>query len=231
MKTQGAGTNPRVVTGERPKLQPKAAEPAPLPAPRPPGEVSGFDRGPRYVDNPRLSSPDLRPQSRPSAPPPAVQPDRPAPPPNGVARLDEVRGDAGMVTGQITVNGHTYDFRSGRDDPPRLHVPPGDYRVADLGRTDQDAMKVDGEGWRFRIEDPSKKPGNDSFGDSRTNPNPDAQQGMRQYLRIHPDGAAPGTDGCLGILGNAETLKQFRADLQAELARNPNFRLRVEGPA
>lgn len=238
MKTQSAGV-PRVVTGEQPRIVPKSDTPTPpSSAPRPPNDRSEFERGPSLVGNPRLSAPDLRPQSRlREAPAPIASGAERPPPPNGTARLDEVLPGAGMVTGQVTVNGHTYDFRSGKPERPpnpgRLHVPPGEYRVTDMGETTNDAMTVDGEGWRFRIEDPNKKAGNDSYGDSRHNPNPDPSitQGTRRYLRIHPDGADLGTDGCLGIVGDAATQRQFRADLLAELRRNPNFRLVVQGPS
>ncbi len=236
MKTQRVDV-PRVVTGEQPRAAPKHDAAAPPGTPRVANERSDFDRGRNLAGDPRLSAPDLRAQSRaPAAAAPAVvTPGRPDAPPNGVARLSEVLPGAGLVNGQITVNGRTYDFRSGKpangDDPGRLPVPVGEFRVADLGRTQEPFMTVDGEGWRFQIDDPKRR--DDSFKDPRHNPNPakDIVQGTRKNLRIHPDGDVPGTDGCIGIVGGKETQQQFRADLLAELKRNPNFRLRVEGPA
>ena len=50
----------------------------------------------------------------------------------------------------------------------------------------------------------------------------------RSLLRIHPDGGTAGTLGCMGVIGNAETQRQFRADMNAEIARNGGtFRLTV----
>jgi hypothetical protein len=62
------------------------------------------------------------------------------------------------------------------------------------------------------MEDP-RRPGSDSFYDPRAGRD-------RTNLRIHPDGGATGTAGCIGIVGDAETQRRFRADLNAELARN-----------
>ena len=44
--------------------------------------------------------------------------------------------------------------------------------------------------------------------------------GTRRLLRIHPDGGSAGTEGCIGIVGNAAVQRQFREDMRAELARN-----------
>jgi hypothetical protein len=50
----------------------------------------------------------------------------------------------------------------------------------------------------------------------------------RSLLRIHPDGASAGTEGCMGIVGNADVQRRFREDMRAELARHGgSFTLRV----
>jgi peptidoglycan hydrolase-like protein with peptidoglycan-binding domain len=108
-----------------------------------------------------------------------------------------------MVTGKITVNGRTYEFRSGGHGKGNL--PPGTYTVTRHRdhRTDR-GMSVDGVGYSFALSDKY---------DSRVG-------ALRQLLRIHPDGGPEGTLGCIGIIGDAETQRQFRADMLAELERN-----------
>jgi hypothetical protein len=52
--------------------------------------------------------------------------------------------------------------------------------------------------------------------------------GTRTLLRIHPDGAGPGTIGCIGVVGNAAVQRAFRENKRAELARNGgSFNFRV----
>ncbi|MBM4777524.1 MAG: peptidoglycan-binding protein [Archangiaceae bacterium] len=139
---------------------------------------------------------------------------------NGTARIDSPRNTRGMVTGSVTVNGHTYQFRSGNS--RSFSTPQGEFRVrAHMNSRSDAGFTRDGVGFSFVMEDP-RRPGSDRFYDSRAGRD-------RQYLRIHPDGAGPGTAGCLGIVGDAATLRQFRADMNAELARNNgSYTLRVQ---
>ena len=44
--------------------------------------------------------------------------------------------------------------------------------------------------------------------------------GNRQLLRIHPDGGSAGTEGCIGIVGDAATQRRFRDDMLSEIRRN-----------
>jgi peptidoglycan hydrolase-like protein with peptidoglycan-binding domain len=139
--------------------------------------------------------------------------------PDGTARIDNPRQGRGMVTGSITVNGNTYRFNSGSS---RLFsTPQGTYRVTAHRNSRSDAGFVrDGVGFSYTMEDP-RRPGSDRFYDPRAGRD-------RQYLRIHPDGGGTGTAGCLGIVGDAATLRRFRSDLNAELARNNGvYMLRV----
>jgi hypothetical protein len=130
---------------------------------------------------------------------------------NGTARIDVPRNGRGMVTGSVTVNGHTYRFNSGNS--RAFSTPQGTYTVrAHMNSRSDRGFVRDGVGFSYVLEDP-RRPGSDRFYDSRAGRD-------RQYLRIHPDGAGPGTAGCLGILGDAATLRRFREDLNAELARN-----------
>jgi peptidoglycan hydrolase-like protein with peptidoglycan-binding domain len=116
-----------------------------------------------------------------------------------------------MATGRITVNGNTYDFRSGGFG--RGNLPKGDYKVTAhrWSRGDR-SMNVGGVGYSFAMSNKY---------DARVG-------GTRSLLRIHPDGGSKGTMGCVGIVGNASVQRQFREDMRAELARNGgSFNLRV----
>jgi len=116
-----------------------------------------------------------------------------------------------MAIGKITVNGKTYQFRSGGGG--RGNLPPGDYKITPhlWNRSDR-TMQVGGVGWSFAMSDKY---------DPRVG-------GTRKLLRIHPDGGGAGTIGCIGIVGNAQTQRTFREDMRAELARNGGrFTLRV----
>jgi peptidoglycan hydrolase-like protein with peptidoglycan-binding domain len=127
-------------------------------------------------------------------------------PPNKVAQFESV-SKAGqrsqMMSGRITINGNTYDFRSGGGG--RGNLPPGDYKITPhlWSRSDR-SMSVGGVGYSFAMSDKYDK----------------RVGGTRSLLRIHPDGGGPGTIGCIGIVGDAATQRQFREDMRAELARN-----------
>ena len=125
---------------------------------------------------------------------------------NRTATFDAVSNQGArtqLVTGRITVNGNTYDFRSGGHG--RGSLPPGSYEVTPhLWNRNTPGMTVGGEGYSFALSDKY---------DSRVG-------GTRSLLRIHPDGGSAGTQGCIGIVGNAEVQRRFREDMRAELARN-----------
>ncbi|MDX2015676.1 MAG: peptidoglycan-binding domain-containing protein [Myxococcaceae bacterium] len=142
------------------------------------------------------------------------------PPPNGTARLDQVREGRGLTTGRLTVNGNTYEFTSGNS--KRFSVPQGEFNVTKhLDSRGGRSFVRDGVGYSFTMEDPNR-PGSDRFYDARAGRD-------RQYLRIHPDGGPRGTAGCIGIVGDGATQRRFRDDLNAELARNNGvFRLHVQ---
>lgn len=134
--------------------------------------------------------------------------------PNRTATFDRVT-KAGqrnqMVTGRVTVNGRTYQFRSGGFG--RGNLPKGDYVIRPhLQNRSNRSMNVGGVGYSFAMSDKY---------DSRV-------KGTRRLLRVHPDGGSPGTEGCMGIIGNAATQRRFRADMNAELKRNGGrFTLRI----
>ncbi len=135
-------------------------------------------------------------------------------PPNRTAQIDRTT-KAGqrdqMVTGRITVNGNTYTFNSGGFG--RGSLPKGDYTISNLRNRDTRGMVRDGVGFSADMSDKY---------DARVG-------GTRSALRIHPDGGSAGTMGCVGIVGDAATLRRFREDLRQELARNGGrFTLRVQ---
>lgn len=108
-----------------------------------------------------------------------------------------------MVEGRITVNGHTYNFRSGGHN--RGNLPAGSYDVtAHMWNRNTPGMVVGGVGFSFALSDKY---------DSRVG-------GTRTQLRIHPDGGSAGTSGCIGIVGDASVQQRFREDMRAELNRH-----------
>jgi hypothetical protein len=174
-----------------------------------------------------LNGPDSFEPSRPPAQggvngPGATQPNRPAPQAgvNGTASLNGQPNGKGMTTGSITVNGNTYKFNSGSGS--KFSVPQGEYRVtAHRNSRSEAAFSRDGVGFSFLLED-KRRPGSDAMYDRRAGRD-------RTALRIHPDGGAVGTAGCIGILGDAATMRRFRDDMNAELRRNGGaYTLRVQ---
>ena len=83
-------------------------------------------------------------------------------------------------------------------------IPAGGYTVSNPRTRDTAGMVVDGVGYSFDLSDVYDS----NAGRQRTD------------LRIHPDGGAVGTQGCLGIVGDAATQKQFYADMKAVLDSN-----------
>ena len=125
---------------------------------------------------------------------------------NGTAHIDSTSKTGQrnqLATGRLTVNGNTYDFRSGGFG--RGNLPTGTYEVTSHMNSRSDpAMSVGGVGYSFAMSNKY---------DARVD-------ATRTLLRIHPDGGTAGTLGCMGIVGNAAVQRQFRADMQAEIARN-----------
>ena len=125
---------------------------------------------------------------------------------DGVAQIERTTraGERNqMVAGTVTVNGHAYQFRSGGHG--RGSLPTGEYQVTrHLDSRSDNAMSVGGVGYSFAVSDKYDP----RVGDTRS------------LLRIHPDGGSAGTSGCIGIVGDAATQRQFRADMLAEIQRN-----------
>ena len=142
----------------------------------------------------------------PTGPTGPTNPPKPGGVPDGVAQIQSTKNAGArnqMVTGQITVNGNTYQFRSGGHG--RGSLPTGQYTVTPhLNSRSDKSMSVGGVGWSFAVSD--------KF-DPRVG-------GTRSLLRIHPDGGSAGTEGCIGIVGDANTMRRFRDDMNAELKKN-----------
>lgn len=115
----------------------------------------------------------------------------------------------GKTTGTITVDGRTYSFNSGS--PSLLSVPRGVYLVHKWTPA-RSGMTLNGVSFSYKIED-ERHPGSDAMKDPR-------RKEIRTLLRIHPDGGENGTAGCIGILGSAATLRQFKAGMDAEMKRH-----------
>ncbi len=49
----------------------------------------------------------------------------------------------------------------------------------------------------------------------------------RSYIRIHPDGNPPGTQGCLGLVVDGATLQKFYDDLSDYIKQHGQMRLKV----
>lgn len=131
-----------------------------------------------------------------------------------VAQIDNQPSGTGMAKGSITLNGRTYRFNSGGSS--KYSTPKGTYIV----RSHSEAYRYNrggsynrnGVGFSFCIEDANRS-GSDKMYDGRAGRD-------RTYLRIHPDGGNDGTEGCIGLVGSAAELKQFRDDLNRALDAN-----------
>jgi peptidoglycan hydrolase-like protein with peptidoglycan-binding domain len=113
-------------------------------------------------------------------------------------------------TGVITINGHKYAFKSGGW--ARGYLPPGTYTVGGKYHLPGDSFTRDGQNFAYAM----------------TNKYDPRVGDTRSELLIHPDGGVSGTAGCIGMQGDARTLKRFQRDMAIELARNGgSFTLRV----
>jgi len=83
-------------------------------------------------------------------------------------------------------------------------IPAGNYTISNPQIRNTPGMVVDGVGYSFNLSDIYDP----AAGRNRTE------------LRIHPDGGATGTAGCIGIVGDGNTQSQFYKDLNSVLAAN-----------
>ena len=113
-----------------------------------------------------------------------------------------------MKIGRIAVNNTAYFFVCGGHG--RGNIPIGQYQVtAHRNSRSENSFSTDGVGYSFALSD--KK---DARAVARGDANP-----TRTLLRIHPDGGSTGTNGCIGILGGAQTQMSFRTNMNLELTK------------
>jgi hypothetical protein len=122
------------------------------------------------------------------------------------SRTFNEHGYGNRITGEITVNGHTYKFATGGS--KRGSAPFGTYDIKRFTTASDRALA--GNTYRkdaFELSDAT-----DDAPGTKNRP-------TRDGLLIHS--AANGiTAGCIGIIGGDEVFAQFTKDLQAELAKN-----------
>jgi hypothetical protein len=101
--------------------------------------------------------------------------------------------------------GSAIDFKT-RGGP----LPPGRYKIHNYraNRTDIPAMVVDGISYSFDVD-----------------PVDNTNVFNRSLFRIHPDGRAPGTMGCIGIVGDGKTQSRFEQLASAMVAKYGIFKL------
>ena len=105
----------------------------------------------------------------------------------------------------------TYQFNNGGGG--RGYLPSGTYTVTakePLAEDDVAGMTVDGIGYKYRVHTAS---GSEQIPDSRyTTP--------RTGILIHPDGGYPGTNGCIGIIGDGSVQTDFMQKLDSLMQQN-----------
>lgn len=121
-----------------------------------------------------------------------------------------------FATGQLNLTlpdgtQKTYPFNNGGNGTGA--IPSGSYTISNPRVRNTAGMVVDGVGYSFDMNDVYDP----AAGRTRT------------ALRIHPDGGALGTMGCLGILGDANTQKAFYADMKQLVdANGGKFTISIE---
>lgn len=134
-------------------------------------------------------------------------------PPNLTAVYERTRFEGlhrQMKIGRITVNSTTFFFTCGGHG--RGNIPTGKYEVTEHRQTrGGKSYSTDGIGYSFAL--------NDVWDKRAVNPKTKKIGDTRSLLRIHPDGGTTGTNGCIGILGGAQTQKAFRSNMNLEIKR------------
>ncbi len=145
------------------------------------------------------------------------------------ARASAVISDTNpnMKVGQFSIRDpqtgelHNFEFRNGGFG--RGHIPDGTY-IVDNGRrrSDVSSMMVGGYGYSFDLTQEGRPQGTAQ----------DPRYGNdRSLLRVHPDGGAQGTLGCIGIVGDRATQERFYDLAQrAAEANGGSFRLEFGAP-
>jgi RHS repeat-associated protein len=108
-------------------------------------------------------------------------------------------------TGNVTTLS-TYNVDSG---PSKVgSIPNGDYTASKIQNTSETGMVRDGVGFKVTLSD--------------------APDYCRDALRIHPDGIEhPGTSGCIGLVENADKLKDFQSKMEGFLKDGTKLNVNV----
>lgn len=123
---------------------------------------------------------------------------------NSVAKQDKPSARKEGTLQLVSPNGEVlgaYKFVNGGGG--RGFIPGGSYTVTgreNLAPSDVRPMTIGGVGYKYRVLTSS---GNPQIPDPRYPNQP------RSGILIHPDGGAPGTNGCIGIIGGPEVQKDF----------------------
>jgi GH24 family phage-related lysozyme (muramidase) len=133
-------------------------------------------------------------------------------PTSGAYGVQTIGGRSSMKEGVIELKDPetgevlgSYQFRNGGHG--RGSIPYGDYEVSrGRRRSDKSSMQVGGYGYSFDLTQKGKQEG--CADDSRF-------AAQRELLRIHPDGGSAGTEGCMGIVGDASVQRDFYTKAKA----------------
>ncbi len=152
-----------------------------------------------------------------------------------VVKLKGYSQRRGMATGEITLNGNTYKFNSGK--PSAFSLPTGNFditphypfRTETWASVKDPGSKKDRFGFSYSITQPGKGYAEGEMSDPRPGARDDkGRANRRDLMRVHPDGPSvkangyregDGSAGCMAIAGNASVQRAFQRDLEAELAR------------
>lgn len=110
----------------------------------------------------------------------------------------------------------------------RGFLPGGSYTVTgreNLAPSDVRPMTVGGVGYKYRVLTNAGSP---------QIPDPRFPNAPRSGILIHPDGGAPGTNGCIGIVGGPDVQKDFMQKMDALIQQGGgrySFKFDSGGPA
>lgn len=123
---------------------------------------------------------------------------------NNIAKQDKASARKEGTLQLVAPNGEvlgSYKFVNGGGG--RGFIPGGTYTVTgreNLAPSDVRPMTIGGVGYKYRVL---------TSGGSQQIPDPRFPNAPRSGILIHPDGGAPGTNGCIGIVGGPQVQQDF----------------------
>ncbi len=142
----------------------------------------------------------------------------------GVITVNLLRKEGGLGEGTISLNGISYNVRSGPWGNGYLPVGQytlthGDFSVIENGQNIRSRRETPKS---MTVPDTTGRYNNGVFGYSfNISDKFDPRTGVtRGLLRIHPDGYPNGTEGCVGIIGDVYTQERFFQQLSNLLNQN-----------